>query len=192
MAQAPFRSDLIGWRFAGASRFGVGKRRLKIARRFNACHYPHLLCPCWNVSNLSLIFEAFGRVGRRSSGRPIYEHEPNHSRPVGAGGVWLCATGRSAAQPALGEHRRTFSRQSWRDAAAGFSTLGRAEGRLSFLRAAWGHVRTDTDTALGAEEAGLPPAGRIFTHGGHHPFGLQPPRGHRKFGSHWRWGGPGF
>jgi hypothetical protein len=36
MAQAPFRSDLIGWRFAGASRFGVGKRRLKIARRFNA------------------------------------------------------------------------------------------------------------------------------------------------------------
>src|ERR1035437_5544355 len=36
MAQAPFRSDLIGWRFAGALRFGVGKRRLKIARRFNA------------------------------------------------------------------------------------------------------------------------------------------------------------
>ena len=36
MAQAPFRSDLIGWRFAGASRFGVGKRRLKIARRDNA------------------------------------------------------------------------------------------------------------------------------------------------------------
>ena len=36
MAQAPFRSDLIGWRFAGAIRFGVGKRRLKIARRFNA------------------------------------------------------------------------------------------------------------------------------------------------------------
>ena len=36
MAQAPFRSDLIGWLFAGAIRFGVGKRRLKIARRFNA------------------------------------------------------------------------------------------------------------------------------------------------------------
>jgi hypothetical protein len=36
MAQAPFRSDLSGWRFAGALRFGVGKRRLKTARRFNA------------------------------------------------------------------------------------------------------------------------------------------------------------
>jgi hypothetical protein len=34
--QAPFRSDLIGWRFAGAIRFGVGKRRLKTARRDNA------------------------------------------------------------------------------------------------------------------------------------------------------------
>src|SRR5674476_1354254 len=36
MAQAPFRSDLIGWRFAGAIRFGAGKRRLKTARRDNA------------------------------------------------------------------------------------------------------------------------------------------------------------
>src|SRR6267378_7773983 len=63
----------------------AAERRPMIAHGFNPYHYPHFLCSCWNVSNLSLMVEEFGRVGRRSSGRPIYEHEPDDSRPVGAG-----------------------------------------------------------------------------------------------------------